>query len=388
MRHTALPVVRLPPTAFFQAAVIPQRAFARPVAGILPYIPLPNQASGGFADSSQKNRVVDDKIGQRVDFINELTGNWSFYYHFDDSTVDNSLPAASVPGFPSTTPTRAQMAVMSNTKTFGGTQVNEFRLSFFRTATVTDEPKGSFAKLADLGFVTGPGTLGIIPSGPANFPETVPPIYFNNFSIGVPTLTTFQPNNTWMVPDGFSKVMGSHSVKFGGEFRYLQINERNTCAPNGDFTFDGSETGVDFADFLIGAPVSYNQCSQQFLDSRTRYGGLYIQDSYKVKPNLTINLGLRWEVSMPWYDTQGKIETIVPGLQSTQFPTAPLGWVVPGDPGIPSTLAPTRYNNFAPRIGIAYSPDFSDGFWASSRAGPARPVFGPRSAFTIHPSRI
>src|SRR6185437_11658013 len=82
----------------FPGGVIPQRAFARPVAGILPYIPLPNQASGGFADASQKNRVVDDKIGQRVDFINELTVNWSFYYHFDDSTVDNSLPAASVPG--------------------------------------------------------------------------------------------------------------------------------------------------------------------------------------------------------------------------------------------------------------------------------------------------
>ncbi len=205
------------------------------------------------------------------------------------------------------------MAVMSNTKTFGAAQVNEFRVSFFRTSTRTDEPQGSFAKLSDLGFATGPGTLGIIPSGPAGFPQTVPPIYFNSFSIGVPTLTTFQPNNTWLISDSFSKVAGKHSLKFGGEFRYLQINERNTCAPNGDFTFDGSETGVDFADFLLGAPVSYNQCSQQFLDSRTRYGALYVQDSYKVKPNLTINLGLRWEVSMPWYDTQGKIETIVPG---------------------------------------------------------------------------
>src|SRR5579864_6958963 len=64
---------------------------------------------------------------------------------------------------------------------------------------------------------------------------------------------------------------------------------------------------------------------------------------------------------MPWYDTQGKIETIVPGLQSTQFPTAPRGWVVPGDPGIPSTLAPTRYKNFGPRLGLAYSPDFKGG---------------------------
>jgi len=75
---------------------------------------------------------------------------------------------------------------------------------------------------------------------------------------------------------------------------------------------------------------------------------------------------------MPWYDTQGKIETIVPGLQSTQFPTAPLGWVVPGDPGIPSTLAPTRYNDFSPRLGIAYSPGFKDGIAAKIFGGPGK----------------
>src|SRR3954451_20268885 len=113
--------------------IIPQRAFAKPALGILPYIPAANQSGGYFADASQRNAVRDDKIGQRVDFNNEMTGNWSFYYHFDDSTVDNALQTASVPGFPSTTPTRAQMAVMSNTKTFGGSQVNDFRLSFFRT---------------------------------------------------------------------------------------------------------------------------------------------------------------------------------------------------------------------------------------------------------------
>ena len=68
---------------------------------------------------------------------------------------------------------------MSNTKTFGPSQVNEFRVSFFRTSTVTTQPAESFAKLSDLGFVTGANTLGINPSGPAGFPETVPPLYFN-----------------------------------------------------------------------------------------------------------------------------------------------------------------------------------------------------------------
>ena len=99
----------------------------------------------------------------------------------------------------------------------------------------------------------------------------------------------------------------------------MQVNERNVYAPNGNFSFDGSETGSDIADFLLGAPASYTQASFQVLDSRTKYGAAFAQDSWRVTPNLTINYGVRWEVSMPWYDTQNKIETIVPGQQSTRI---------------------------------------------------------------------
>ncbi len=366
-----------PTGCVFPSGVIPTSALSAPANKIMPYIPLGDPIIGAYTNNSQKNRVRDDKAGQRVDFNNQMTGNWSFYYHFDDSTALTALSGGSnaVPGFASNTPSRAQQIVISNNKSLSASAVNQFRLSFFRTATVTNKPTSGLAKLSDLGFVTGPGTLGINTSGPAGFPETVPPLYFTDFYLGPNTLTTFQPNNTWHASDTYSKVKGAHSLKFGGEFRYLQINERNTCAPNGDFSFNaghGGETGIDFADFLLGAPVSYNQCSQQFLDSRTRYGGAFAEDTYKVRSNLTLNLGVRWEVSMPWYDTQGKIETIVPGLQSTQFPTAPLSWVVPGDPGIPSTLAPTRYNDFSPRLGLAYSPGFTDGVGAKIFGGPGK----------------
>jgi hypothetical protein len=377
----SLPTCTSTANCVFPGGIIPQRAFAAPVAGTLPYIPLPNTGTNLFATSGQNRKIVDDKMGQRVDFNNKKTGNWSIFYFFDDSTVTNPLPAANVPGFPSVTPSRAQQAVISNTYVFGPTAVSEARFAFTRASTTTDQPQAGFAKLSDLGFITGPGTLGIIPSGPLGF-EAVPPLTFNNFTIGSPTLTTTQPNNTFHVAENFSKVYKLHSFKFGGEFRYLQINERNVCAPNGSFTFDGSETGSDFADYLLGAPVGYTQCSQQFLDSRTKYGGAYFQDTFRVKPNFTLNYGLRWEVSQPWYDTQDKIETIVPGLQSTVFPTAPLGWVVPGDPGIPKTLAPTDYNNFGPRLGIAYSPGFSDGALGKIFGGPGKTSI--RAAFGLY----
>ena len=73
---------------------------------LLKYIPLPNPGQDCYANASQKRTINDDKMGQRVDFVNERTGNWSFYYHFDDSTVSDPLAAASVPGFPAVTPTR------------------------------------------------------------------------------------------------------------------------------------------------------------------------------------------------------------------------------------------------------------------------------------------
>ena len=370
-------------------ANIPQAAWAAPAIGTLPYIPAPTSPGdvANYTDNSQKNTWNGDKYGLKIDFLNKKTGNWSWYYSIDNNTVDNALPFASVPGFPSETPSRAQTFVMSNTKTFGATAVNEARVSFFRTASHFDNPAGSFANLADLGYKTD--GLGIIPSTTPGYPEYVPQIYFTNFNIGVPTLNTFQPNNTYTASDVFSKIIGKHTWKFGGEFRYFQINERNYASPNGNFVFDGSGTGNDIADFLLGEPASsggYTQAALQLLDSRTRYGGAFAQDTWKVKPNLTLNLGLRWEVSMPLYDTQGKIQTFVPGLQSTVFPLAPQGLVFPGDPGIPKTLAPTKYNNFGPRVGLAYSPGFSDGLLGAIFGGPGKTSI--RAAFGLYYTSI
>ena len=318
---------------------------------------------GPIRITARRNRVTDNKIGERVDFNNRKTGNWSFYYHFDDSTVNSALPEASVPGFPSTTPTRAQEFVISNTKSIGTTAVNEARATFFRTATHLNKPTGGQASLASLGFVTGAGTQGIIPDATPGFPEYVPQLYFNNFAIGTPSLITFQPNNTYTVSDGFSKVVGRHTLKFGGEFRYLQVNERNLASQDGAFVFDGTVTGNDFADYLLGAPTGagggFTQAALQLLDSRTRYGGAYAQDTWKVKPNLTLNLGLRWEVSSPWYDTQGKIQTWVPGKQSVVFPGSPKGPRISGRSRHSQDACPYPIQQFRPTRRSCLFPWFS-----------------------------
>src|SRR5215467_2606942 len=268
----------------FPGGVIPQAAWAVPAVNILPYIPAPTPGgciTTNYCDNSGKDTVSDNKIGERVDFINKKTGNWSFYYHFDTSDVGRALPSASVQGFASTTPARVQQFVVSNTKTVGATAVNEARATVFRNVLNKDNPAASFASLSSLGFVTGAGTLGIIPSTTPGYPEYVPQTNFNQLGIviGVPTLNTFQPNTTYTASDVFSKSFGKHTWKFGGEFRYLQVNERNYANPNGGFTFDGTVTGVDFADYLLGATSTtdqpYTQAALQLLDSRTRYGGVF-----------------------------------------------------------------------------------------------------------------
>ena len=292
---------------------------------------------------------------------------------------------SNVPGFPAETPQRGQQANLSNTFTLGPTAVNEARINFTRLALTLNKPSAGLGEVADFGYKSG--GLGILSTDPTL--EGVPPnglFGATGLSFGLPDGTTGQFNNSFQGLDNFSKIVGKHTMKFGGEFRYIQINERNTYAQNGYFEFYGNETGSDFADYLIGAPDLFIQSSRQFLDSRTKYAGVYGQDTYKIKPNVTLNYGLRWEVSQPFYDTQGKIQAFVPGLQSQVYPDAPRGWVFPGDPGIPKTLAPTDRNNFAPRVGLAYSPGFSDGFLGKVFGGPGKTSI--RAAYGIYYTAI
>jgi hypothetical protein len=358
-------------SSVFPNGIIPQSAISPAAKGTIGFIPTPNVGDSVFASAAVSTRSVDNKAGQRVDLLNKLTGNWTGYYYFDDYSSVNPYGASSFPtGFESEARNRNQLATLSNTHIFSPTAVNDFRLSYTRIVS-RSVPAGIEApNLADLGFVTGAGTLGINNSGPTGY-KALPSIGLNNFSFGDPG-TGNAIQNTYQIGDNFSKISGRHTFKVGGEFRYYQMNNRNGGGFVGQFGFTGGETGYDVADYLLGAPSSYSQSTVQVLDGRSRYGGAYAQDSFRIRSNVTLNLGVRWEFSTPWYDTQDKIVSLVPGQQSTQYPTAPRGLVYPGDAGIPNTLAPVRYNNFAPRFGLAYSPAATEGFWGKILGGPGK----------------
>jgi len=344
----------------FPNGVIPQSVFSTPAKALMQYIPLPNSGST-FTTSAYKETLKDSKGSGRIDGNTRL-GMISGYYFIDDFVQVNPYGGASVPGFSSSNNGRAQIMNLGVTKTFGASSVNELRLGYMRNVSFTGTPIGGMGvSLASQGFT------GIYPMNAAY--EGVMPIGFNNFSIGVANNFLRVYDNTYNFADNFSKVKGTHTIKFGGSFAYDQVEYRFALNLNGSFGFDGTESGNDFADFLLGAPTSFSQGLQLPVYSRSRSYSAYAQDSWRATKNLTLNYGLRWEVSTPWWEAHNEFEALIPGCQSKTFPGAPTGWCFPGDPGIPTTLSPTRYNNFAPRVGIAYSPHADSGFFRKLLGG-------------------
>jgi hypothetical protein len=242
----------------FPGQVIPQSAWSPAAKGTLQFIPVPTGTSQSgapfFSTTAYKKTVRDDKFGNRIDINTKVAGNWGSYYDFDDTSVLNPYAGGDVPGFAGLTATRAQQANLNNSRNFGASAVNEWRLNFTRYAIRPGPSAAGLGKVSKWGFIEG--GLGIIP--PVASDEGVPNISLalTGVSSGLPA-SPCQFNNTYQVGHNFAKIWGKHSVKFGGEFRYFQINEFSTYVNNGNFSFAGSETGNDFADFLLGAPDQF-----------------------------------------------------------------------------------------------------------------------------------
>lgn len=356
-------------TCVFPNAYVPKSAWS-PVAGnLLQYIPQANTANNFFATAAASAHLTDNKGGIRGD-LNTRFGNFFGYYFIDQFSLNDPYAGGvNVPGFTSANQGRAQMINLGLTTTVHGTSVNDLRFTYMRIINHLGNPvEGTGVSLASLGFTTPWGPTG----GLSNINPVltgVPAITLNNYNFGTPVDTLNQYNNMFQVLETFAQTIGHHNLKYGINYHYDQINERNYYGANGQFSFNGQETGSDFADLLIGAPNNFIQASPQILDSRSHYFGAFAQDSWRALSNLTVNYGLRYEISTPWYDTQNKLETLIPGVQSVVFPGAPKGYLVPGDPGVPRTLAPIRYNNFAPRFGFNYSPGKSDGLLGKLTGG-------------------
>ena len=158
---------------------------------------------------------ADDKGASRIDYESQW-GLVSLYYFLDQYSLNNPYPVAqsgaSVPGFNALNTGRAQLFSLGDTKTLGSSMVNEFHASFMRANNDLGQPEGGKGiSLASQGFVTGPGTPGIVPLNPAG--EGVENIVFNAFSIGTNANELKQVNNTYQVLDNFSRIVRDHTLR-------------------------------------------------------------------------------------------------------------------------------------------------------------------------------
>ena len=408
-------------SSIFPTGVIPT-ACQDPVAANLMQQFVPSQNVGtGLNQSVPVSTDNGDQFTVRFDQKINSRQNFSVYYYFNDIRQlqpynEFEAAGATVPGFGNFNDNRYQQWNLSHTWTITNAVVNEARFNYMRqgqlgflkpqtTNAVTDSCTGAAAAfcftgtsdsapinalLASSGIPAGKG--GITPGLPANL-TGVPYVnisggasFGNNFEGFLP-----QVGNSFQWSDNLTWVKGNHTFKFGVDIRRARFDQYYYFDVNGEYTFNNSGPnailpgdGDNYAEFLLGLTDTYTQGSGQREDIRATAVYPFAQDSWKIRPNLTLNYGLRWELNTPLTDITGTVETFRPGQNSTLYPCAlsplsqayfgvgtsncnavgvtPTGLVVPGDKGVPAAMTSTYYKAFAPRVGIAYSPNSSGGF--------------------------
>jgi len=330
---------------------------------IAKYLPLPNLPNNGFI--SAPTAATDEDQGIiRVDHTLTSRDNLSGTYVIND--FRDALPfqinkgastGGDVPlGSGLTDSTRNQVLTITWTHSFARGWINQFRASANRAANLQASPTDR----------TTPAQLGFTNVNPDDPAGAAPPVIFTpGFNLGPsPQGPTTLHDMTYQYQDHVTIPHGRHEWKFGVDVRRVQNNFNFDFFTNGSFTFGnaaggpigGTFTGDGTADFVAGFPGNLFQFSNAVYNIRTTSQYYYAQDTIKVLPRLTVNLGLRYEYNSPQYDVHNEIIGFFGGnAQSTVFPDAPPGVLYPGDPGTPNrALVKPDRNNFAPRVGFAW----------------------------------
>jgi outer membrane receptor protein involved in Fe transport len=257
--------------------------------------------------------------------------------------------SGAVPGFPILGNGKSYFANIAYTSVFSATLLNEFRFTTQRRNATQAVPVGKQPTAAELGIGTTPDN----PTGP-------PRLGFDSgLTVGFsPQGPTHLIDNTFVFSDTVSWIRGAHNLKFGMSFSPYQNNTVYDFYVNGEFDFflDGFGSGNDFANFLLGLPEEYFQFGEAPSDIRTKSTYAFVQDEWRIRKNLTLNLGLRYEYSQPKIDTRGRSFSLNLGQQSTVFKNAPKGVLFPGDQAAPKGANFPDKNDWAPRVGIAWDP--------------------------------
>jgi carboxypeptidase family protein len=216
--------------------------------------------------------------------------------------------------------------------------------------TINDRPMPSYFSPSDLGaavYSPQPGYMGVSVT--------------NGFNIGTGgTNPGYFNSDSWQIANDLDLVRGKHQFSFGGNWIRTKIETVNNRPTNGQFTFSGQTTGLGLADFMLGRVSGFVQGNPVFDFDRNDYVGAYVQDEWKLRPNLTLNAGLRWEPYLAIKNSKDYVSNFDEGrfdagIRSTVYPQAPPGLLFPGDAGFPGSAAMNnKLNQFAPRAGVVW----------------------------------
>jgi trimeric autotransporter adhesin len=346
--------------------------------GLLPYIPMPNLpgTSQNFHFITTTNNSSDDlnirvnrtlgaaAPGGRRGGRNSPRNNLSFGFHYHQSGANLTNPFPSVGG---NTSVRSFDVPVSYTRSWGRF-TNIVRADFNRSRTRT---QNLYAFSQDI-----TGNLGIAGVSENPFDWGLPGLSFTNFASLQDVNPQLVRNQTLTFSDNVIWNHGKHTWRWGGDFRRIQLNTETDSNARGSFIFTGlntseivngqpvTGTGYDFADFLLGLP---QQTSVQYGENNYHFRGnswdLYAQDEWKLRGNLTFNLGLRYEYVSPFTEINNRLANLdlSAGVLNPALGAPMVERVLPGESGafsgsLPASLVRPDYNNFAPRTGIAWKP--------------------------------
>ena len=244
----------------------------------------------------------------------------------------------------------AQSATIGDNYTFGPRTLNSFHATFNRRRDdrgPTDIPINPTLLGINMYSAVPNFLLFSVTGGFSTFCGTCAPGHFNV--------------NSYQVADDVDVIRGRHQMAFGFNLVRVQNNTISGFQENGNFTFNGSRTGLGLADFMLGVPNDFSQTNATPDDLRQWIMSFYAQDTIKVSPRFTLNAGIRWEPTFADPDKYGRgtsfsLPAFFAGQRSVVYPNAPAGLFFKGDAGIPDAMWNGHVANFAPRLGVVWNP--------------------------------
>lgn len=331
--------------AAFPGNVIPRsRQDAASVKFLELLVPLPNTPGGqhifNAPESTRSNQFI-----ARGDHSLSAQQRLSVRY-FDDHTR-NQLTAG-LPILKSDSRFHTYNAMVNHTWTLSPTLLNSAQFTY----SGVNLARGPLPLLDNLNYEK----LGVrAPSDTPNFPTNWRGQVNGYWNMNQDNYVTIN-RGAAQILDNVSLTRGSHIMKAGAEYRRTKSDRDTANLTDPQFTFDGRFSTITYADFLLGLPAVMNQGSLRVNAVRSNAMAFYFNDDWKLRSNLTLSFGLRWEPLFPFYDARDQMSMFRPGSKSTVYANAPDGLVYVGDPGVPRSGIPRDWNNFAPRVGFAWSP--------------------------------